>query len=145
MSYFSLSTSDGQIAGSNLLAPSSSENRSAVAARAIRDALRACTKGSRSDRENAATSTLVRDYNPAQQGAGEATLQLTFGPRFFAIFPKQIVVLVRIPGWSSLAVFARYRSSSPLIVRSESLPMTTRTAFTVCSRTMGARSVNPVT
>lgn len=100
-----------------------------MAASAIRDALRACTNGSRSDREKAATSTLV----------------LELWPRLLAILPKQIVVFVRIPGWSSFAVLARYLKSSPLTTRSESLLITTRTAFTVCSRTIGAKSVKPVT
>lgn len=61
IAYFSLSTKEGQMAGSNFVAQSSSEKRSAVTANAIRDAFRACTKGSRNDRVNAATSTLVRD------------------------------------------------------------------------------------
>ena len=69
----------------------------------------------------------------------------TFVPRFRAIFPRQMVVLVRIPGCSSLDVFASCFSKSPLIVRSESLVMIVRTAFTVCSRTSGATSVKPVT
>jgi hypothetical protein len=67
----------------------------------------------------------------------------TVGPRCLAILPRQIVVLVRIPGCSSLAVRAKKRSISPLIVRSDSLPMTVSTALTVCSRTTGAISVNP--
>ena len=61
VTYFSLSTSDGQIAGSNLVAQSSSVNRSAVADKAKSAALRAWTKGSLRDLENAATRTLVRD------------------------------------------------------------------------------------
>lgn len=48
------------------MAQSSSENRSVVADRAIRDALRACTKGSRRDRVKAATRTLVLDYATCQ-------------------------------------------------------------------------------
>lgn len=71
--------------------------------------------------------------------------KLTLADRFLAILPKQMVVFVRIPGCSSLAVFARYLTSSPLIVRSDNLPITAKTALTVCSRTTGARSVNPVT
>ena len=55
-----------------------------------------------------------------------------------------MVVFVRIPGCSSFAVFARCFKSSPLIVRSESLVTTVKTALTVCSRTTGARSENPV-
>ena len=66
-------------------------------------------------------------------------------PRFLAIFPRQMVVFVRMPGCSSLAVLARYLSSSPLIVRSDSLPMMTSTDFRVCSRTTGATSVKPDT
>ena len=69
----------------------------------------------------------------------------TFAPRVRAIFPRQMVVLVRIPGCSSLEVFASCFSKSPLIVRSESLVMIVRTALTVCSRTSGATSVKPVT
>lgn len=46
--------------GSNLVAQSSSLKRSAVAANARRAALRAWTKGSRSEREKAAASTLAR-------------------------------------------------------------------------------------
>lgn len=49
------------MAGSNLVAQSSSVNRSAVADRARSAALRAWTKGSLRDLENAATRTLVRD------------------------------------------------------------------------------------
>src|SRR5579859_6252772 len=40
---------------------------------------------------------------------------VTFAVRCFAIFPRQIVVFVRIPGCSSVCVFARYLSRSPLI------------------------------
>lgn len=70
--------------------------------------------------------------------------RLTFCPMFLAIFPRHMVVLVRIPGCSSFAVRARHRSSSPLIVLSDSLLITAKTALTVCSRTTGAASVNPV-
>ena len=70
---------------------------------------------------------------------------LTFAPKLRAIFPRQIVVLVRIPGCSSFAVFARCFSSSPLIVLSESFVTMVKTAFTVCSRTTGAMSEKPVT
>jgi hypothetical protein len=73
------------------------------------------------------------------------TLDLVLTPRFLEIFPKQIVVLVRIPGCSSLDVFARYFKSSPLMVLSDNFPMMIRTALTVCSRTTGAISVKPVT
>ena len=69
----------------------------------------------------------------------------TLVPRLRAIFPRQIVVLVRIPGCSSLEVLASCFSKSPLIVRSESLVIMVRTALTVCSRTSGATSVKPVT
>jgi hypothetical protein len=62
-----------------------------------------------------------------------------------AILPRQIVVLVRMPGCSSLAVLAKYLSNSPLMVRSESFVMIVRTDFNVCSLTTGATSVNPVT
>lgn len=67
----------------------------------------------------------------------------TLWPKFLAILPKQIVVFVRMPGCSSFAVRARNFSKSPLIVRSDSFPMTANTALTVCSRTAGAISVNP--
>lgn len=69
----------------------------------------------------------------------------TLVPKLRAIFPRQIVVLVRIPGCSSLEVFASCLSKSPLIVRSESLVIIVKTALTVCSRTSGATSVKPVT
>lgn len=69
----------------------------------------------------------------------------TFAPKLRAIFPKQMVVFVRMPGCSSLDVFARCFSSSPLITRSDSLVTTVKTALTVCSRSSGATSVNPVT
>lgn len=73
------------------------------------------------------------------------TLDLVLTPRFLEIFPRHIVVFVRIPGCSSFEVFARYFKSSPLIVLSDSFPMIVRTALTVCSRTTGATSVKPVT
>lgn len=110
-------------------AQSSSEKCSLVTARAIREALRAWTKGSLSDLEKAAMRTF-------------ALLEV---PRFLAILPRQIVVLVRIPGCSSLAVLARYLSSSPFIVRSDSFVIRVSTDFKVCSRTRGATSVKPET
>lgn len=61
-SYFSLSTSEGHIAGNILLAQSSSGKRSDVAASACKAALRACTKGSLNDRVNAAISTFCLVY-----------------------------------------------------------------------------------
>lgn len=73
------------------------------------------------------------------------TLEREEVPRYLAIFPRQIVVFVRIPGCSSLAVLAKYFSNSPLIVLSESLVMIVRTDLSVCSLTIGATSVNPVT
>ena len=69
----------------------------------------------------------------------------TVVPRLRAIFPRQMVVLVRMPGCSSLEVFASCLSKSPLIVRSESFVIIARTALTVCSRTNGATSVKPLT
>lgn len=57
MTYFSRSIKDGHKAGRILLAQSSSLKRSDVAASARSAAFRACTNGSRSDREKAATST----------------------------------------------------------------------------------------
>ncbi len=77
--------------------------------------------------------------------AAMRTLALLLTPRFFAILPKQIVVLVRMPGCSSFDVLARYFNSSPLIVLSDNFPMIVRTALTVCSLTIGATSVKPVT
>ena len=68
----------------------------------------------------------------------------TFAPKLRAIFPKQMVVFVRMPGCSSLDVLARCLSSSPLITRSDSLVTTVKTALTVCSRSIGATSVKPV-
>lgn len=76
--------------------------------------------------------------------AAMRTLDLDEVPRFLAIFPRQIVVLVRIPGCSSLAVLASCFNKSPLMVRSVNLLMMTRTDLRLCSRTTGARSVNPV-
>lgn len=70
---------------------------------------------------------------------------LTLAPRLRAILPRQMVVFVRIPGCSSFEVFARYFSSAPFIVRSESLVMMVRIDLTVCSRTNGATSVKPDT
>ena len=69
----------------------------------------------------------------------------TLVPKLRAIFPRQMVVLVRIPGCSSLEVFASCFNKSPLIVRSERWVTIVRTALTVCSRTSGATSVKPVT
>jgi hypothetical protein len=65
--------------------------------------------------------------------------------RFFEIFPKHMVVFVRIPGCSSFEVLARYFRSSPLIVLSVNFSMIVKTDLTVCSRTIGAASVKPVT
>lgn len=73
------------------------------------------------------------------------TFDLVPTPKFFAILPKQIVVFVRMPGCSSLEVLARYLRSSPLMVLSDNFPMIVKTDLTVCSRTIGATSVNPVT
>lgn len=100
-----------------------------MTAKAINAAFLACTKGSRNEREKAAIKTL--------------DLELT--PKFLEIFPRQIVVFVRIPGCSSFEVLARYLRSSPLIVLSESFPIIVKIALTVCSRTTGAISVKPVT
>jgi len=72
-------------------------------------------------------------------------LPQTEDPSFRAILPRQMVVFVLMPGCSSLAVFARCRSSSPFIILSESFGTTIRTALTVCSRTNGATSLKPVT
>lgn len=58
---FSLSSIAGHSMGRIFVAQSSSVNRSIVALRAMRPAFRAWTKGSRSDRLNAATSTFVLD------------------------------------------------------------------------------------
>ncbi len=43
-------------------------------------------------------------------------IALTPGPMYFAIFPRQTVVFVRIPASASLEVLARYLSRSPFIV-----------------------------
>lgn len=126
---FSLSIREGHRAGRMRPAQSSSLKESEVTARAISAAFRACTNGSRRDRENAAMSTLA----------------LLAAPKFLAIFPRQIVVLVRMPGCSSLEVFARHLSSSPLMVLSDNFPIMVNTALTVCSLTTGATSVKPVT
>ncbi len=88
---FSLSMREGQMAGTMRRAQSSGEKYSEVTERAIRAALRAWTKGSRREREKAATRTLAREEVP----------------RCLAILPRQMVVLVRMPGCSSLAVLAR--------------------------------------
>lgn len=125
----SLSIRQGQIAGRIRFAESSSLKVSAVAPSASNAAFRAWTKGSRRERVKAAINTF--DLLPT--------------PRFLEIFPKQIVVFVRIPGCSSLEVLARYFNSSPLTVRSDNFPIMVKTALTVCSRTTGATSVNPVT
>jgi hypothetical protein len=77
----------------------------------------------------------------SKSGLGVNTLLL----RFLASFPRQIVVLVLIPGCSSFAVFARYRNSSPLMILSDNLGTTVSTALSVCSLTIGAASVNPFT
>lgn len=60
MTYFSLSTNEGQMSGSSFAAQSSGVNNSHVAASAIKAALRACTKGSLRERENAADNTFAR-------------------------------------------------------------------------------------
>ena len=126
---FSLSIKEGHSDGSTRLAMSSSLNASDVTAKAMRAAFLAWTNGSRRDRVNAAIKTL----------------DLVLVLRFLEIFPKQIVVFVRIPGCSSLEVLARYFNSSPLTVLSDSFPIMVSTALTVCSRTTGATSVKPVT
>lgn len=126
---FSLSTKHGHNEGKILVAQSSSLKESDVTASAIKAAFLAWMKGSRSERVKAAIRTF--DLVPT--------------PRFLEIFPKQMVVLVRIPGCSSFDVFARYFNSSPLIVLSDSFVIIVSTALTVCSRTIGAASVKPVT
>lgn len=126
---FSLSNSSGHENGRIRIAQSSSLKHSTVAASAIRAAFLAWTNGSRNDRENAAIKTLA----------------LVEPLRCLASFPRQMVVFVRIPGCSSFPNLARYLSSSPLMVRSDSFVTIVRTDFSVCSRTRGARSVNPVT
>ena len=100
-----------------------------MTANAIKAAFLACMKGSRRERVKAAIRTL----------------DLVLAPRFLEIFPKQIVVFVRIPGCSSFEVLAKYLRSSPLMVLSDNFPMIVKTALTVCSRTTGATSVKPVT
>lgn len=120
---------EGHKDGNIRFAMSSSLKASDVTAKAIRAAFLAWMNGSRRERVNAAIKTL----------------DLVLLLRFLEILPKQIVVLVRIPGCSSLEVLARYFKSSPLMVLSESFEMIVRTALTVCSRTTGATSVNPVT
>ena len=126
---FSLSITNGHRAGNILLAQSSSLNASFVTAKAISAAFLAWTNGSLSEREKAAIKTL--DLVPT--------------PMFLEILPRHIVVFVRIPGCSSFEVLARYFKSSPLMVLSDNFPITVKTALTVCSRTIGAKSVNPVT
>lgn len=126
---FSLSIKQGHIAGKIRFAQSSSEKTSAVTLNAINAAFLAWTNGSRKEREKAAIKTF----------------DLVLAPRFFDIFPRHMVVFVRMPGCSSFAVLARCLRSSPLITLSESLSITVNTAFTVCSRTIGATSVKPVT
>jgi hypothetical protein len=119
----------GHSAGNIRFAQSSSLKASDVTANAIKAAFRAWTNGSRSDLVNAAIRTFDRVPTP----------------KFLEILPRQIVVFVRIPGCSSFEVLARYFKSSPLIVLSDNLPMMVNTALTVCSRTTGATSVNPLT
>ena len=126
---FSLSMREGQMAGTRRTAQSSSVKYSDVTESAIRDAFLAWMKGSLRERLKAAIKTF----------------DLEEDPRYLAILPRQIVVLVRIPGCSSLAVLARYLSNSPLMVRSESFVMIVRTDLSVCSLTTGATSVKPVT
>lgn len=141
--YFSLSKRIGQMAGRILPAQSSSVKKSIVAYRASSPATRACAKGSRSDRVKAAIRTLERVYRALAEASHSTSERRTLGPKFFAIRPRQIVVFVRIPGCSSLAVRAKNFSSSPLTILSLSLLMIVRTAFKVCSRTTGATSVKP--
>ena len=143
---FSLSTREGHMIGRSLDAQSSSLNKSTVAANARSAAFRACTKGSRRERPKAAARTFARLYKHVNKTERKKDVnQLTFTPRLRAILPRQIVVFVRIPGCSSFAVLARCLKSSPLITRSESFGTTVKTALTVCSRTTGATSENPVT
>lgn len=146
--YLSLSTNDGHSKGSILFAQSSSVKRSEVTASAIRAAFRACKNGSRKDRANAAVRTFCLVFFQISSRLNIVTvvrLLITFDPRLRAILPRQIVVLVRMPGCSSFAVLARYLSKSPLMVRSDSLVIIVKMALTVCSRTTGATSVKPVT
>ncbi len=124
-----MSIKDEHKTGRILSAQSSSLKRSDVAASACKDAFRACIKGSRNEREKAATRTFC----------------LVLALRFRAIFPRHMVVLVRIPGCSSLDVFARCFKRSPLMTGSDNFVIIVKTALTVCSRTRGARSVKPVT
>ena len=77
--------------------------------------------------------------------AAQARRRLAFEDRCFEILPRHIVVFVRIPGCSSLAVLAKCLRSSPFRIRSESFGARERTALTVCSRTRGTTSENPVT
>ena len=77
--------------------------------------------------------------------AAMRTFERVDTPRERAILPRQIVVLVRIPGCSSLEVRASCLRRSELIVRSDNLVIMVRTALTVCSRIRGAISVKPVT
>jgi len=142
---FSLSTNEGHMIGRSLVAQSSSVKRSAVAASASSAAFRACTNGSRSEREKAAARTLARLCQYVSVCCTSNISRRTLAPKFRAIFPRQIVVLVRIPGCSSFAVFARWRRSSPFTVLSDNLGTTVRIAFTVCSLTTGAMSEKPVT
>ena len=72
-------------------------------------------------------------------------IALTLELRLRAIFPRQMVVLVLIPGCSSLAVLAKCLRSSPLSVRSDNFGATDKIDLTVCSRTTGVISVKPVT
>lgn len=126
---FSLSISEGHMAGRIRPAQSSSLKYSTVAAKANRAAFRAWTKGSRSDLVKAAINTF----------------DLVDDPRFLAILPRHMVVFVLMPGCSSLAVLARCFSNSPLMTRSVSLLIMTSTDLSVCSRTTGAKSVKPDT
>lgn len=138
---FSLSTRDGQREGRILVAQSSSVNISDVAPKASSAALRACMKGSRSERPKAAMRTLDRVYfHQISDGMFcEFRKSLhTDALIFLAILPRQMVVFVRMPGSGSLAVLARYFSSSPLIVLSDNLPTIVRVDLTVCSRSKGA-------
>lgn len=72
-------------------------------------------------------------------------ITLTLELRLRAIFPRQMVVLVLIPGCSSFAVLAKCLRSSPLRVRSDNFGATDKMDLTVCSRTTGVMSVKPVT
>ena len=93
----------------------------------------------------AAIRTFVRDLSQKVSYLSySGDPKLTDTPKFLAILPRQIVVLVRIPGCSSLAVFARHLNNSPLMTLSLSLGTSVRTALTVCSLTTGAASEKPV-